>query len=111
MLWITAFLVAVLFGLATWMLLHRNWLRIVMGVILLGHGANLALLASSGNPSGKHPPITNSGFEMTDPLPQALLLTAIVISFAVLAYFLTLVFRMVRDSGSQSLDELFSPEP
>jgi multicomponent Na+:H+ antiporter subunit C len=47
---------------------------------------------------------------MVDPLPQALLLTAIVIGFAVVAYFLTLVYRLKSCSSSTSLDSLFDPE-
>lgn len=110
MLWITAFLVGTLFALATWMLMHRNWLRILIGVILLGHAANLAVLASSGNPAGKAPPITDAAGAMADPLPQALLLTAIVIGFAVLAYFLSLLYRLLNDSHKSNLHDLFSSE-
>jgi multicomponent Na+:H+ antiporter subunit C len=108
--WTTAILAGFLFGLATWLILHRNWLRIAFGVMLLGHGANLVILSSSGNPDGRHPPITEGGVAMVDPLPQALLLTAIVIGFAVVAYFLTLIYRLKSCSSSSNVDSLFDPE-
>ena len=110
MIWTTAILAGFLFGLATWLILHRNWLRIAFGVILLGQGANLVILASSGNPGGLNPPITEAGPAMVDPLPQALLLTAIVIGFAVVAYFLTLVYGLQSGKSSTSMDSLFDPE-
>ena len=107
MIWITAALIGFLFSLAVWLILHRDWLRILFGVMILGHAANLIILSSSGDPSGKLPPITGANSELADPLPQALLLTAIVIGFAVLAYFLTLVYRILSDHGSAGLDKLF----
>lgn len=107
MIWITATLIGFLFALAVWLILHRDWLRILFGVMILGHAANLIILSSSGDPSGKLPPITGGSSELADPLPQALLLTAIVIGFAVLAYFLTLVYRILSDHGSGGLDKLF----
>jgi multicomponent Na+:H+ antiporter subunit C len=108
MIWITALLIGFLFALAVWLLLHREWLRILFGVMLLGHAANLAILSSSGDPSGKNPPITEGPGAMVDPLPQALLLTAIVIGFAVVAFFLTLVYRILLDHEARDLDTLFS---
>ena len=110
MIWTTAILAGFLFGLATWLILHRNWLRIAFGVMLLGHGANLVILSSSGNPDGRQPPITEGGMAMVDPLPQALLLTAIVIGFAVVAYFLTLVYRLQSGRSSSYMDTLFDSE-
>lgn len=107
MIWITALLAGFLFALATWLILNRDWLRIIFGVMILGHGANLVILSSSGNPVGKLPPITGSETNLADPLPQALLLTAIVIGFAVVAFFITLVYRILSDNGDLDLGELF----
>lgn len=111
MTWGTALLAGFLFGLATWLILHRHWLRILFGVMLLGQAANMAILSSSGHPGGSHPPITVDNRPMVDPLPQALLLTAIVIGFAVVAYFLTLVYRLLASSRAQNMDELFDSDP
>lgn len=110
MIWITAILVGFLFALAIWLILHRDWLRIIFGVMMIGHAANLIILSSSGDPSGKLPPITTEEGILVDPLPQALLLTAIVIGFAVLAYFLTLVYRILSDSKSEGLAQLFKSD-
>lgn len=84
---------AVLFATGSWLLMQRRLTRIIIGIGLLGHGANL-LLVSSGGSSGKAPII--SGDDMTgysDPLPQALALTAIVITFGVTALLLALGYR------------------
>lgn len=89
-----ALLTAVLFGCGAWLLMQRRLSRIIIGVGLLGHGANL-LLITSGGPSGRIPIIgsdENTG-QFADPLPQALALTAIVITFGVTAFLLALGFR------------------
>jgi multicomponent Na+:H+ antiporter subunit C len=84
---------AVLFATGTWLLMQRRLTRIVIGIGLLGHGANL-LLVSSGGPSGKAPIISSDDMTgYSDPLPQALALTAIVITFGVTALLLALGYR------------------
>jgi len=108
--YITAILVGFLFALATWLILHREWLRILFGVMLIGHAANLAILSASGDPIGKLPPITGRTEVMVDPLPEALLLTAIVIGFAIVAFFLTLVYRILVEHGRTDLASLFEGE-
>lgn len=104
---IIAILTGFFFGLATWMLLQKSWFRILFGVILLSHAANLAVLSSSGSPLSKSPPITSFSGELVDPLPQALLLTAIVIGFAVIAFFISLLYRLFNDNGESNLESLF----
>ena len=90
---LTAAVAAVLFGCGTWLLLQRRLTRIIIGIGLLGHGANL-LLITSGGPPGRPPVIgTAGGGDYSDPLPQALALTAIVITFGVTAFLLALGFR------------------
>ena len=88
-----AAVVAVLFGCGTWLLMQRRLTRIIIGIGLLGHGANL-LLVTSGGIGGRAPIIgaDEEGF-YADPLPQALALTAIVITFGVTAFLLALGFR------------------
>jgi multicomponent Na+:H+ antiporter subunit C len=85
--------VAVLYATGTYLLLQRTLTRIVIGLAMLGHGANLLLLLAGGGP-GLPPLIADepqTGF--ADPLPQALALTAIVITFGVLAFLLALAYR------------------
>lgn len=85
----------VLFSVGTYLMLQRVLTRIVLGLIVLAHGANLLLLASGGR-SG-NPPITGADDPdpnaFSDPLPQALALTAIVISFAIVVFVLSLAYR------------------
>jgi multicomponent Na+:H+ antiporter subunit C len=83
----------VLFATGTYLILQRTLTRIILGVGLIGNGANLLLLVSAG-PAGR-PPLIGSddtgGF--ADPLPQALALTAIVITFGLTAFLLALAYR------------------
>jgi multicomponent Na+:H+ antiporter subunit C len=83
---------AVLFGVGTYLILQRKLSRIIIGLGLLTHGANV-LLISSGRPG--LPPLLGVGDvdDFADPLPQALVLTAIVISFGVTALLLALAYR------------------
>ena len=91
---------ALLFATGTWMLLQRRLSRILIGVGLVGHGSNLLLL-TSGGPGGSAPIIgTGDPADFSDPLPQALALTSIVITFGVTAFLLALGYRswrMTRD--------------
>ena len=88
-----AIVTAVLFGCGTWLLMQRRLSRIIIGIGLLGHGANLLLVIGGGR-SGRAPIVDSSGTEgLADPLPQALALTAIVITFGVTAFLLALGFR------------------
>jgi multicomponent Na+:H+ antiporter subunit C len=88
-----AFTAAVLFGLGTWLLLQRRLTRIVIGLGLIGHGTNILLLTSGGG--GGLPPVIGKGDieDFADPLPQALALTAIVITFGVTAFLLAMAYR------------------
>lgn len=88
-----AVVVGVLYALGTYLLLQRNLTRIVLGLVIMGHGANLLLLVAGG-PAGRAP-LVGGGPESSfaDPLPQAMALTAIVITFGVAAFLLALAYR------------------
>jgi multicomponent Na+:H+ antiporter subunit C len=92
-----ASMIAVLFGTGTYLLLQRTPIRLVLGLALLSHGVNLLLLSSGGFRRGLPPIIADkSSFTgdisaFVDPLPQALILTAIVISFGVTAFMVMLI--------------------
>jgi multicomponent Na+:H+ antiporter subunit C len=85
--------VGVLYGTGFTLLLSRSLMRVLIGVVVLGHGTNL-LLQLAGGPPGR-PPILGvvPPEEFTDPLPQALALTAIVITFALTTFLLALGYR------------------
>jgi multicomponent Na+:H+ antiporter subunit C len=86
---ILAVAAALLCSCGTYLVLQRQLSRIVVGVGLLGHGANMLLILSAG---GRGRPAFG-GRDVTDPLPQALALTAIVITFGVIAFLLALAYR------------------
>jgi len=108
MIWETALLVGLLFGFGTWMVLQGSFVRILFGFILLSNAANLLVLAMSSNPAGKSAPIVGGpGGPLVDPLPQALILTAIVIGFGVIAYLVLLLYRIFLDQRTTHARELF----
>jgi multicomponent Na+:H+ antiporter subunit C len=89
--YLVALTIGVLFAVGVYLLLQRSLTRIVIGMAFLGHGANLLLLAAGGQPG--RPPIVGVDGRLADPLPQALALTAIVITLGVSAFLLTLAYR------------------
>ena len=90
---VMAFVCGFLFMAAIYLILSRSLLRIIIGTGLLSHGAHLLLL-TMGSFKGSAPPVLSDGAtDYADPLPQALILTAIVISFGVTAFFLVLAYR------------------
>lgn len=104
----TALLVGILFGCATWLILAGNFVRVLFGFIVLSNGANLLVLAMSGRPDGKAAPIvTETAASMVDPLPQALILTAIVIGFGVTAFLVTLLYRLFLDHRTTDAATMF----
>lgn len=98
-----AFAIAVLFGTGAYQVLKRDLIRVVTGIILISNAAVLALIAA-GLFRGDAPifPLPTERV-VSDPLVQALALTAIVINFGVAVFALTLVYRVY--TSSQSLDQ------
>ena len=88
-----------------YLLLDRTLLRVVIGAGLLSNGTNLLLLTSGGLAPGAAP-ILPAPDGAVDPLPQALILTAIVIGFGVTALLLTLAYRTFQTHGTDDLGEL-----
>ncbi|MBX3747746.1 MAG: NADH-quinone oxidoreductase subunit K [Verrucomicrobiae bacterium] len=107
----TAVLTGVLFAVALWLVLQRSFVRILFGFIIFTNAANLFVLMMSGEPGGRQAPIMEPGVNAVDPLPQALILTAIVIGFGVTAYLVTLLYRLFLDGRTTDARELFADEP
>jgi multicomponent Na+:H+ antiporter subunit C len=83
---------AFLFGIGTYIVMQRKLSRIIIGLALISHGANVLLMTSGRR--GTAPIIGNGDpADFSDPLPQALALTAIVITFAVTAFLLAMAYR------------------
>lgn len=90
---VMAVTVGVLYAVGFTLLLSRSLMRVLIGVVVLGHGTNL-LLQLAGGPPGQPPIVGTAPPEsFTDPLPQALALTAIVITFALTTFLLALGYR------------------
>jgi multicomponent Na+:H+ antiporter subunit C len=88
---VLALVIGVLYACGAYLMMQRSLSRIVIGLALLGHGANLLLLVAGGRAGS--PPLAGQAGPFSDPLPQALALTAIVITFAVSAFLLALAYR------------------
>lgn len=84
-------IMALLFACGVYAMMERSLTRVLIGFLLLGNATNLLLLIVMGKP-GKAPFYGEEG-DLSDPLPQALTLTAIVITFAVSAFLLALIYR------------------
>jgi multicomponent Na+:H+ antiporter subunit C len=105
----TIILVAVIFAVSTYLILQKSFVRVLFGFVILTNGANLFLLAMSGSPDGKRSPVVSEGAgPAVDPIPQALVLTAIVIGFGLLIYMIMLLYRIFLDSKTTDAETLFA---
>jgi len=97
---------AALVACGVFLLLERSLTRVVLGFLLIGNGVNLLILIMTGRP-GIAPIVTDglAADEYTDPLPQALILTAIVITFAVSAFLLALIYRSWRLANADDVSD------
>lgn len=112
---IMAVLVGVLMAASTYLMLSRNLVRFVFGLALISHAANLLIFASGGLTRGRGP-LIGPDAELPPPdvanaLPQALMLTAIVISFSLLAFALVLAFRSYQELETVDTDSMRAAEP
>jgi multicomponent Na+:H+ antiporter subunit C len=103
---IMSVVIGFLFMAAVYLMLSKSLIRIIIGTGLLSHGAHLLLLTMGGL-GGTAPPVVTDGVgisDYVDPLPQALILTAIVISFAVTSFFLVLAYRAYQELGTDNMN-------
>lgn len=110
---ILAITVGILYAAGVYMLLRRSMMKIIIGIVLIGQAANLLIFAVSGLERGSAPFIGASETSLSasaDPLPQALVLTAIVIGFGVLAFFLVMVQQASHAVEADDLDRLKSTD-
>lgn len=102
-----AVVAGLLFSTGIYLILERQLLRVVIGTSVLSHGVNVLLLVSGGFENRRAPILSHEGGAVyADPLPQALILTAIVIGFGVTALLLVIAFRTYQEQGGDDLDEL-----
>lgn len=103
-----AVLIGVLFGGGAFLLMRHSLFKLVVGLILLGHGTNLLIFVSGGLTRGQ-PPFIAEGEPvagLADPIPQALILTAIVISLGITTFALVLAYRFYGATSIDDLDDL-----
>jgi multicomponent Na+:H+ antiporter subunit C len=101
--------VGVLFAVSVYLMLGRELKEVAMGFFLLSHAANLAIIEAGRFAGRRFPPVLGQGHppvELVDPLPQALILTAIVIGFAMQGFLLTLLVVTWRRNRTLTLGEL-----
>ncbi len=109
-----AILSGLFFAAAIYLMLSRHIIRIMLGVALLGNAVNL-LLFTAGRISRETPPVIVAGTVLpasaANPLPQALILTAIVISFCFFAFLMVLAYRAWQALGTDDTAEMRVAEP
>jgi multicomponent Na+:H+ antiporter subunit C len=114
MIWALAITVFITVTVGVYLALSRDVVRCVLGLAVLGSAANLVLLAA-GRLGSAQPAVVPLGEELlvnaANPLPQALVLTAIVIGFALVCFSLVLVLQLVRAAGSDDALALRQAEP
>ncbi len=101
----------VVFAVSIYLILGRELKEIAMGIFLISHAAHLSIIAMSRTPlladgTLKVPPILTENGVQVDSLPQALILTSIVISFAVSGVLLTLIVITGRQTQTLNIDDL-----
>lgn len=92
---------------ATYFILSKSLIKVILGTAILTHAVHLLIMAMGGF-KGESVPIVNDGESASyvDALPQALILTSIVISFAVTAFFLVLAYQTYKQTKTDQLDQL-----
>lgn len=112
---VLAVLVGCFVALAVYLLLSRSVIRMLLGVVVLGNGINLLIL-TAGRLTRGTAPIVPAGLSqpaqaIANPLPQALILTAIVIGFAMFSFLLVLAYRAYRVLDADDTDTMRIAEP
>lgn len=110
-----AALIGVFFAAAIYLFLSKAIIRMLLGVAIIGNGVNL-LIFTSGRLTREVPPIVAAGQYLppdgsANPLPQALVLTAIVIGFALFAFLLVLGYRAYQELDADNTDTMRVAEP
>lgn len=111
---VLAFVIGGVFAAGVYMMLRRSIVKMIIGLALIAHAANLLIFTAAGLTRGRPPLIPVGATQIeesySDPLPAALILTAIVISFAVIAFAMVLVKRVYQSVGSDDLDDMKSTD-
>lgn len=101
-----AIVIGILFSIGTYLMLSNSLIRLILGTSVISHAVNLLIIVMGGVKAGGPPILGEMHTSHTDPLPQALILTAIVINFAVTAFFLVISYRTYQITQTDDLDIL-----
>ena len=96
----------ILTSISVYLVLSKSLIRIIMGTTLITHASNLFLITMGGLKHGTVPIYEKGTASYVDPIPQALILTAIVIAFATTAFFLVLAFRTYKKLGTDNVERM-----
>jgi len=112
---VLAITVGIFFAVSIYLMLSKHIIRILLGVSIFGNAVNLTIF-TSGRIVREVPPIIPVDLDVpagitANPLPQALILTAIVISFSFFAFLLVLAFRTYQELGTDDTDGMRVAEP
>lgn len=109
-----ALVTGLLYAVGLYMMMRRSIIKLIIGLALLSHGANLLIFLMGklvrGRPAIIAHDMTGLVGITADPVPQAMILTAIVIGFAVLSFAVVLIRRVYQTHGTDDLDTLQSTE-
>jgi multicomponent Na+:H+ antiporter subunit C len=109
-----AIVIGILYAAGIYMMLRRSLVKLIIGLILLGNGANMLIFLLGRIKKGSPPIIPDSSSVFieayADPIPQALILTAIVISFGLQAFAIVLIKRVYQVVGTDDLDKINNME-
>lgn len=107
---IVAFAIGALYALGLYLMMRRSIVKLIVGLAILSNASNLLIFTTAGLTRGRSPMIAADESAVrapvADPLPQSLVLTAIVIGFAVLAFTAVLLKRAYQTFGADDLDEM-----
>jgi multicomponent Na+:H+ antiporter subunit C len=107
---VLAVLIGILYGAGVYLILRRSIVKLVFGLVILSQATNLLIFTTAGLTRAQAPIIDSAAKTLNpgaaDPLPQALILTAIVISFGILAFALVLLRKAYKVIGTDNLDEM-----
>lgn len=99
-------LAGILVAISTYLMLSKNLIKVILGMSLLTHAGHLLIMAMGGLQGGV-PIIGEKTTEYIDALPQALILTSIVISFGVTSFLLVLAYRTYEEFNTDNLNILW----
>lgn len=108
-----AIVAGTLYACGLYLMLRRRLAQLIIGLGLLSNGTNILILSAAGV-TRANPPLISAGVaidQLADPVPQSLILTAIVIGFGVLAFTLVLAHRVHQSAGSDDVDIIGPDRP